>query len=178
MDEYAYTRADLGRDYIRAFAGLAICVAPFIWLEPALYFIVVLLVMGSVFAILLWQTMARQFTRVLIDEQGITMIAFRRRTIAWHLLSQIQLSYFTTWKNVTGFMELKLKGPGVSMKIGSSLIGFRNVTKRASEAASRNRLSFTGATIDNLKHLNIADPRYDPDDLPEDQDGEAPRSHG
>jgi hypothetical protein len=168
LDEYVYTRTDLWRDYVRALLGLAICVAPFIWLEPALYFIVVLLAMGAVFAVLLWQTMARQFTRVLIDAQGITMIAFRRRTIAWDQLRQMQLSYFTTWKNLQGFMELKLKGPGVSMKVGSSLIGFRNVAKAASEAAFRNRLTFKAATIENLKHLNIVDPRLDPDE----EDGE------
>jgi hypothetical protein len=162
MDEFVYTRTDLGRDYVRAAIGLAICAAPFIWLEPALYLVVILVAMGAVFFMLLWQTMVRQFTRVIVDSRGITVIAFRRRTIAWDQLRQMQLSYFTTWKNLKGFMELKLKGPGVTMNIGSSLIGFRNVAKAASEAASRNRLTFKEATIENLKHLNIADPRYDP----------------
>lgn len=168
MDEYVYIRTDLGRDYARAGIGLAICIAPFIWLEPALYLVVVLVAMGAIFAMLLWQTMSRQFTRVIVDAQGVTLIAFRRRTIAWGQLRQMELSYFTTWKNLKGFMELKLKGPGVTMNIGSSLIGFRNVAKAASEAASRNRLRFKEATIENLKHLNIADPRYDP----EPEDGE------
>jgi len=163
-DEYIYTRADLGRDYFRAFVGLAICAAPFVWLEPALFVMVILLAIGSVFALLLWQTLTRHFTRVVIDDQGITMIAFRRRFIAWNQLSLMQISYFTTWKNLTGFMELKLKGPGVTMNIGSGLIGFPNVAKRASEAASHNRLTFKPATIENMKYLNIPDPRLDPEE--------------
>jgi hypothetical protein len=167
-DEYIYTRADLGRDYFRAFAGLAFCAAFFIWADPAIYFIVILVAMGSVFAVLLFQTMARQFTRIVIDDRGITMIAFRRNRIEWDQLRSMQLSYFTTWKSLAGFMELKLKGAGGSMKIGSGLIGFRNVAKRASEAASRNRLTFKAATIENLKHLNIPDPRYDAEDSVED----------
>jgi len=170
--EYAYTRTDLGRDYIRAVIGLAICIAPFIWLEPALYLVVVLIVMGAVFALLLWQTVIRQITRVIVDDHGITLISFRRRTIAWEQLRQFQLSYFTNWKSMKGFMELKLKGPGVAMNIGSGIEDFRDIVMAASEAASRNRLTFKDSTLENLRHLNIADPRLDPADA-EDEGGEA-----
>ena len=161
-DEYIYTRNDLGRDYLRALAGLAVCVAPFIWLDPAIYFVVVLLAMGAVFAVLLWQTLVRHFTRVRIDEKGITMIAFRRRTIAWDQLRAFQLSYFTTWKNMKGFMEIKLKGPGVRMNIGSGLIGFYDVAKAGSLAAVRNGVVLKAATIDNLTHIGI-DPFHELD---------------
>jgi len=159
-NEYVYTRDDLGRDYFRAFVGLAICIAPFIWLEPAVYFIVILLGIGAVFATLLWQTMMRHVTRVLVDANGITMIAVRRRTIAWNQLSAFHLSYFTTWRNMQGFMEIKLKGPGVSMNIGSGLIGFHDIAKVASQAAVRNGVILKAATIDNLTHVGI-DPFYE-----------------
>jgi hypothetical protein len=162
LDEYVYTRNDLWRDYLRAFLGLAICIAPFIWLDPALVFIIILLGIGAVFATLLWQTVVRQFTRVRMDEQGITMIAFRRRTIAWDQLRQFQLSYFTTGKNMQGFMEIKLKGPGVSMNIGSSLIGFHDIARTGSQAAVRNGVVLKAATIDNLTHISI-DPFYELD---------------
>jgi hypothetical protein len=175
MDEYVYTRTDLGRDYMRALIGLAVCVAPFIWLTPAIYFTVLMLAMAAVFALLLWQTAKRQFTRIVTDAHGITLIAFTRRSIAWDELSFFQLSYFTTWKALNGFMELKLKGPGVTMHIGSGLIGFRNVAKAGAEAAYRNHLTFKAATLENLKHLNIADPRLDPAD---DADNDGERRHG
>ena len=155
IDEYLYTRDDLGRDYFRAFIGLAICVAPFIWLDPALYFIIVLLCIGAVFATLLWQTMMRHVTRVIVDAKGITMIAVRRRTIAWDQLSAFHLSYFTTWKNMQGFMEIKLKGPGVTMNSGSGLVGFHDIARAGSEAAVRNGVVLKAATIDNLVHVGI-----------------------
>ncbi len=162
--EHVYTRTDLGRDYVRGLIGLAICGAPFSWVSPANFVIVILAVMAAIFVTLLWQTAMRQITRVIVDDEGITLIALRRRTIPWERLQRFELSYFTTWKNLTGFMELKLKGAGSAIRIGSGLIGFRDVALAATGAAARNRLDFKPATIVNLRSIDIADPRIDDDD--------------
>lgn len=167
MQEYVYPQTELGRDYARAVIGLSICAAPFFWVDPAIFIVVILAAMAAVFGVLLWQTTMRHITRFDIDEHGITMIAVRRRTIPWAELRRVQLSYFTTWKNLAGFMELKLVGVHGSMRIGSGLLGFRNVVIAAVEAAKRNRLDFKAATIENLRHLNIADPRIDVTDDPD-----------
>ncbi len=164
VSEHAYTRAELGRDYMRGLIGLAICAGPFAWVEPANFVIVILAVMACIFLALLWQTAMRQITRVIVDDEGITLIAIRRRTIPWDRLERMELSYFTTWKNLSGFMELKLKGAGTSIQVGSGLIGFRDVAVAATRAAARNRLDFKGATIANLRSIDIADPRIDTED--------------
>jgi hypothetical protein len=162
--EYTYAKTELGRDYVRAIIGLAICAAPFAWVMPAKFIMVILGVMAAVFSVLLWQTVMRQITRVILDETGITLVALRRRTIPWDRLERFDLSYFTTWKNLKGFMEIKLKGAGTSMRIGSGLAGFREIAQTATVAATRNRLNFNAATIDNLRSIGIPDPRIDPED--------------
>lgn len=164
VSEHAYTRADLGRDYMRGLIGLAICAAPFAWVEPANFVIAILAVMACIFLALLWQTAMRQISRVIVDDDGITLIAIRRRTIPWNRLQRLELSYFTTWKNLSGFMELKLTGGAGAIRIGSGLIGFRDVVVAATRAAVRNRLDFKDATIANLRSIDIADPRIDTDD--------------
>jgi hypothetical protein len=157
--EYGYARSEIAKDYLRALAGLAICAAPFLWVRPADFVIVILAAMAVVFVVLLGQTVYRHISRIVVDDEGITVQAVMRRRIAWSDLQVLQLSYFTTWKNVKGFMELKLKGSGTTLRIASSMQGFRDVTRIAAAAAGRNRLRFSPATIDNLRQLDLPDPR-------------------
>ena len=157
--EYGYPRREIGKDYLRALIGLAVCAAPFLWVRPATFVVALLAGMAVLFLVLLAQTAYRHAQRIVIDDDGITIHAVLRRHIPWTQLQQLQLSYFTTWKNVKGFMELKLKGGGATMRIGSNLQGFKDVVRVASAAAGRNRLQFSAATIDNLRHLEHPDPR-------------------
>jgi hypothetical protein len=157
--EYGYPRSEIGKDYLRALIGLAVCAAPFLWVWPATFVIVLLACMAFLFLILLAQTAYRHAQRIVVDDEGITVHAVLRRRIPWNQLQQLQLSYFTTWKNVKGFMELKLKGGGTTIRIGSNLRDFNDVVRVASAAAGRNRLQFSAATIDNLRHLALPDPR-------------------
>ena len=157
--EYGYPRREIGKDYLRALIGLAICGAPFLWVWPATFVIVILAGLAAVFLVLLGQTIYRHVSKIIVDDDGITVQAVIRRRIPWSELRQFQLSYFTTWKNVKGFTELKLKGGGTTLRIGSRLCGFRDLLRVAAAAAGRNRLQFSQATIDNLRHMDIPDPR-------------------
>ena len=157
--EYGYPRKEIGKDYLRGLAGLAVCAAPFLWVRPATFVAIVLACMAAVFTVLLVQTVYRHLSRIIVDDDGITVEAIVRRRIPWDELRLLQLSYFTTWKSVRGFMELKLKGAGTTVRIGSTLHGFKDVARVAAAAAGRNRLDFTPATIDNLRQMDLPDPR-------------------
>jgi hypothetical protein len=157
--EYGYPRTEIGKDYLRGLLGLAVCAAPFLWVRPATFVVVILAVMAAVFMVLLLQTAYRHVSRIIVDDDGITVVSLIRRRIAWHELREMQLSYFTTWKSAKGFMELKLKGPRTTVRIGSTLQGFRELLQVANAAAARNRLQFNAATIDNLRQMDLPDPR-------------------
>jgi hypothetical protein len=155
---------DLGRDYLRGFLGLAICVVPFFWVTPMVFITIILAAMAAVFILLLWQTAMRQITRVIIDDEAITLVTIRRRRIPWDRLQRFELSYFTTSKDLTGFMEAKLKGDGTTIRIGSGIDDFRTIVVATIGAAMRNRIDFKASTIANLRSLEIGDPRIDAED--------------
>jgi len=95
--QFTYRQADLLRNYLRAVFGLAICIAPFIWLEPAIFLVVILVAMGAVFAVLLWQTFMRQVTKVTIDQDGLSVTDWRTRRIDWANLRILHLAYYEPW---------------------------------------------------------------------------------
>lgn len=190
--EHRYASGDLTRNYVRALIGLAICIAPFFWVTPILFFTVILVGMGAVFAALLLQTAARQLTYASLDENGITLGNWRSRRIAWSDLAGLDLAYYegrgfrrsSSVSNANimhggtardlderddaggiGSMELKLRGGGETIRIGSSISGFRAIASAACDAAERNRLNYSAATLSNLAALGLPEERaFDDDD--------------
>lgn len=157
--EYGYPRTEIGKDYVRGLLGLGVCGAPFLWVRPAAFVVVILAIMSVIFTVLLLQTVYRHLSRIVVDDDGITVASLIRRHIAWNELRDMQLSYFTTWKSAKGFMELRLRGSGTTLRIGSTVQGFRDLVRVANAAAARNRLQFNTATIDNLRQMDLPDPR-------------------
>jgi hypothetical protein len=153
---HGYSLVNLRADYFRAFVGVILCSAPYVWGAEVAGAVFILLVCTALFVVYGLRTVLRHITQVLLDETTITMKIFRNRIIAWDRLSDLSLSYFSTWRSGgKGWMQLRLRGAGKTMRIESDLSDFETVVRRAVLAATANNLKITSSTLRNIDALNI-----------------------
>ncbi|GGF32262.1 hypothetical protein GCM10011611_43050 [Aliidongia dinghuensis] len=158
MSEHRYPTRSLIEDYARGAAGLvflAIALVPMHW---ALH-----LIFGLVAALLLAfgvRTILRGRSRILVDDDAITVEGPRARRIAWPALAGLKLRYFSTRRDrKRGWMELTLTGPGATLTIESQIEGFETIVRRAARAAAESGLAVDPSTEGNLAALDIPVPR-------------------
>lgn len=159
-----YPWPDLRSDYLRSVIGMAICLTPTVagvGLTPAVW---VILACAALFAIYLFRTVLKQLTRIEIDDQKIYAANLGSITITWDSLSQLRLSYYTTWrKGGEGWMQLRLRGSGLTIRIDSTIAEFKEIVSRGLVAAGRNRLSLSETTVKNIASLGLVVPEWDDD---------------
>ena len=143
-------------DYLVSGGGLALTLPPLAMFElPSLTtWILALLSLG--FAIHGFAVVRRQRLRVETDEDGLWFSPPRRR-IAWNEITRFGLSYFSTRRDgARGWMELKLAGPGATLRVDSRLERFDELVGRAWSAASRCGVEPDPTTRANLEALGMA----------------------
>jgi hypothetical protein len=160
MSVHRYSMRALGADYARAGAGMAMTLGPLLFVGPGPAMIAVLGGLGAIFLIFAVRTWLRQMTRVEVSEEGITTESSARlaphTVISWRDLSGLQLKYYSTRRDRReGWLQMKLKTAGRSLRVDSNLDDFPVVARHAAEAARSNGLRLTPATIDNLGALGI-----------------------
>lgn len=157
ITHHAYPVRKLLPDYLRAALGTGICLAPLAGGFPMSVGLWVVLGLATVFALFGLRTAARQIQRVQLAADGILVTGVRRKEIAWDKLDHVSLAYFSTWRNKTGgWMQLKLKGEGQTLRLESSLTGFREVARRAEAAGRANQLTMDKTTRRNFEALDLA----------------------
>ena len=121
----SYSFADLRMDYLRSVIGMAICLTPpaaGVGLTPVVW---VLLVCAALFAIYLIRTVLKQMTRVELNDHGIYAASLGSVSIAWDALSEFRLAYYSTWrKSGEGWMQLRLRGSGLTIRVESNINDF------------------------------------------------------
>jgi len=156
ISKHGYSFLDLRADYFRAFVGVIICSAPYVWGAEIRGAVLALLLGAVLFTIYGLRTILRHLTRFELDENAIVMKIFSNRIIPWEKLSDLSLSYFSTWRSGgKGWMQLRLRGAGQTLRIESNLSDFETVVRRAVDAASVNKLELSSSTIRNIDALNI-----------------------
>ncbi len=162
-----YSPGDLAADYARAGLGLALTVPPLLALEVVPWLAWALGGAGALFALFLAATVRRQLTRWRIDDRGIAAEGPLGGAIAWPALDRVRLRYFATRRDRSGgWMQLTLRGDGVTLSVDSTLPRFDDLTARALAAAGRNRIPLEPVTEDNLAALGLALDGADPPDPP------------
>ena len=157
--EYGYSFGDLRGDYFRSIVGILLSAIPFGFVRPITFVAVIIIVIGAMFALFLLQTLARHVSRIILDPYGISLVMVVERRIDWNTVEEFSLAYFSTWRNGgKGWMQLKLRGMGNTMRIISKLDGFNEIVGAAVGAVSTNGLAFDEATIQNLAALGLGDP--------------------
>ncbi len=161
---YRYPVKSLRGDYFRAGAGLALCALPLIFAPP---FGGVFLVFGglaSMFIVYGLRAWARQMTVVDMTETVVSAAGPRiisgqlasRVTLAWNEMRVIKLSYYSTRREHTdGWMNLKLKGAGECLIVGSDIDGFSAIATKAAATAKANNVPLSETTVSNFAVLGI-----------------------
>jgi hypothetical protein len=161
---YRYPVKSLRGDYFRAGAGLALCTLPLIFAPP---FGGVFLVFGGLavmFAVYglrawAWQMTVVDVTETVVSVAGPRIISGRlasRVSLAWDEVRAVKLSYYSTKRERTdGWMNLKLKGAGESLIVGSEIDGFSAIAAKAAAVAKVNSVPLSEATVSNFAVLGI-----------------------
>ena len=157
--EFGYSFGDLSGDYFRAIIGILITACPFAFVWPVNFVAVILIAIGATFALFLIQTVARHICRIILDGEGISLVTVSEKRIPWNAVEEFSLAYFSTWRSGgKGWMQLKLRGMGKTVRIVSKLDGFAEIVSAGLRAVTRNGLAFDETTIQNLAALGLADP--------------------
>ena len=160
MSEHRYRRAALRADYLRAGAGLALTAAP---LAAAPMGAVPAALLGGcalLFAGFGARTWVRQNSRIRIDERGIARDGPFGKLLPWDELGGLTLRYYATRRDRSGgWMQLTLNATGATMRIDSTIEGFRDIAAAALSAAEARGVAISAATAENARVLGVAPPR-------------------
>ncbi|MEK9660838.1 MAG: hypothetical protein VW644_03740 [Alphaproteobacteria bacterium] len=154
--EHYYPAAHLRGDYLRAFAGAAFCAFPF-FVAPMHW--IAAIILGSLtllFASHGVRTWLRTMETVVMDDTGVTAGVLYRRQVAWQSLGQVRLRYFSTRRDRSGgWMQLVLRGNGVSVGIDSEIDGFVDICRSARDVARANGLDLSETTVRNFLAIGL-----------------------
>lgn len=152
---YRYRTQDLLGDYGRAGAGALICLAPVVFVGSN-GVTLALAAVGLLFVVFGLRTALRQATEIVVDERGIVASGPLSRHIEWTALRGVKLSYYATRRDRQGgWMHMKLRGDGGTIRIDSALEGFDDIARRAARAALENGAELSDTTRANFAALDI-----------------------
>lgn len=153
---HSYPASRVRGDYLRAFAGAAFCGFPFLVIPVHTVAAVILGGLTLLFAGYGARTWLRTIERVVMDDTGLSVGVLYRRHLTWQELAQLKLRYFSTNRDRSGgWMQLVLRGKGISVGIDSEIEGFVDICRRARDAARSNGLTLNEPTIRNFFELDI-----------------------
>ena len=155
--EYGYLRSRIGGDYARAVFGLVLCLAPFHFGLELAVASWILMVLAALFLVFIIRTILRHLTVITVNNEWVRVKILFETTIHWDSLTEFNLAYFSTWRSGgKGWMQIRLKGSGKTLRIESSLLGFEDVAARAKAAAGNNNLALNSSTVNNLLSLGFS----------------------
>lgn len=155
--ELRYQGEAIRADYIRAAIGLAFALLPLL-LIPGIHWIFALILgaLGLLFLIFGVRTYLRGRTRVLADEDGLTVVDHRRRHLPWQALEEVKLAYFSTRRDRSqGWMQLTLTGHGTKISLDSPLEHFHEIAEEAARHVRARHLPVSTSTVLNFESLGI-----------------------
>jgi hypothetical protein len=162
---FRYPKKALFKDYLQSFAGAAIFASPLIvaWSNPY-----VAAILGAIIAMFLsfgFSTWRRHRTTIVYTDEAIGTIGARDVRMPWDQISSIDLRYFSTRRErgrltvgdeKGGWMQMKLYGDGVVLRIDSSLDGFEKVAHAVLQASEQFHIKMSPVTQENFTALGLA----------------------
>lgn len=165
MKSLRYKPSALAMDALRGVGGLALCLAPLIFVEEILTWVAVIFwVLAGVFAVFLLRILYRLKSEIQLNDEAITLIApGTRRTIAWDRLEGVKLAYFASKraKAGDGVMTLTLFGEGTKIIVESSLTEFDTLAMGVSRVCGAKALDVDMTTSHNFQALGAPISRPD-----------------
>lgn len=153
---HRYPFSEIGADYLRAAAGLALTGGPVLFADLLPAFAILLGGLAVLFAGYGLRTYWRQRTAVEVSDEALRTLGPFGKTVPWAALDDVRLRYFSTRRDrAKGWMQLTVKGQNATIHVDSTLEAFEDVARRVVEAAERRGLQLGDATVSNLTALGI-----------------------
>ncbi len=157
---HAYPMRALTADYLRAGIGLGLSLLMILLGHTGSAVTALLAGVAALFAIHGLNTATRHKMRLTVGEDAIVFRGWRRVGLSWKDMTEFKLSYYSTARardrragDRRGWMQLRLKGKGVTIRLDSSLDGFEKVARRAAAAAQTNGIAIDPTSLSNLDAL-------------------------
>ena len=151
MTRLYYPFSRLWPDYLRAGAGLVICLGLMLFAAPQSVIFTVLVGLSLLFAWLGAVTALRQQIEIELDATGVVRRGWGRTVaLSWPTLKAVTLRYYSTRRDRSeGWLQLVIEAKGGTLRVDSNLIGFPSLVERAFAAAEQN-----GVAISEISRLN------------------------
>lgn len=154
-----YPRAAIARDYFYSMVGAALTLGPLGLTTPLAAITGILAALGALFVIFGVRTFIRHNTAVTWSDKELVVSGLRPGRFNWQDLREMRLSYFTTKRDGRGgWMQLRLKHDGGTMRFDSSLTGFDALVAAAARAGRAAGLDFEPSTAENLNAMGLMTP--------------------
>jgi hypothetical protein len=156
MTRYRYPPRALAGDYLRAVLGLGITGGPALLLQTATPVTVILAGLSALFGFFGLRTALRQFTVVEMSDEAISVMAKSCKRLAWHDVRELRLDHYSTRRDGRdGWMQMKITGPRIRIRIESTLDGFDRLAARAACLATAHHVSMSDDTRGNFGAMGI-----------------------
>lgn len=156
MTRYRYATRGIYADYARAAAGCVLTGVPLALAPTGGWVIAIFGALFVMFVVFGLRTWARHRMAVDIDDDAIVQHGLGTRRIPWDRLDALALSYYSTRRDrKNGWMQLRLRGDGATIRLDSAFEGFDEAARRAHDAARRRGLELGPVTQGNLAGLGL-----------------------
>ena len=153
---YRYPARALAADYLRAAAGLAFSVGPLLAFDLPVAAQAVFLPVAGLFVLFTVQAAGRGRLRIAVTEDGLERWPGARR-MPWGSVTGVKLAYFSVRRDGgEGWMELKLRAAGSTLRADSRLTGFADLVRRVFQAAREAGVEIDATSAGNLAALDAA----------------------
>jgi len=167
-----YPLSTVAIDYFYALLGLGFTVTPLALVTPLAAVTGTLAFFALLFFLFGLRTAIRHNTFVAVSDRGVTSGGLRGANINWRDLRELKLSYFSTRRDRQGgWMQLRLRGEKLTIRLDSTVEGFDKLVARAAKEARQNELDLAPGTVQNLIALGVDEA---PDEVSPDANARAP----
>jgi hypothetical protein len=151
---FRYSRRALALDYAGSGAGAAVCAVLLLVASPALVPGVLMAAAAALFLVYLTRTVCRQLTHIELDEAGIRVRGPLGADIRWENLRSMRLDYYSTRSDREGgWMQLRLRDAGRTIRLDSDLEGFVELVRAVAEQAARRGVALDASSLGNLRAM-------------------------
>tara|TARA_Y100001970_G_scaffold294127_1_gene447226 strand:+ start:76770 stop:77276 length:507 start_codon:yes stop_codon:yes gene_type:complete len=144
------------KDYILGFIGILLTIGPLCLSLPTFNpFSIMLLFLGFLFGIFVFNTFMKHQLRVYWSDKYIVIKRYKNREISWKEIERLDLLYFPRKRGRDdGWMRLQIKFHSITLKFDSHLSNFDQLLIDSSTIAKQNGIMFNKITNKNLNKVN------------------------
>ncbi len=153
---FHYPLSNLWPDYLRSAAGFSLTMLPMPNVIGGNAIVLgIMLSLAGLFGSFGITTLLRHKSRVGVDVQGIWIDGLLRKALRWNDVAEVDLRYFSTRRDKEkGWMQLKIRGQGRTIKIDSNLNDFDGLMRHVVTAITRHDLTVTPIGRENMAHFD------------------------